>query len=137
MDVRSELFVTVPHEVSIELVEKRLARPAFRPDRVDVDLLPAIIIGAVSAATTVVVTEVTKATIKGIVAAIRRWAGKAAQGSEVTITVATQTTARATVLVSADSDRSFDELEETLFDAFTRAEPQVKITVTDEQTAQG
>jgi hypothetical protein len=129
----TELVLTCPREVSLDLIDQRLARPAIRADRVDVDLVTAIVVGAVSAGTTVVVTEVTKAAVKGVVAAIRKWLGASKTGAKVTVTLVAPSR-RIEIDLSAESPESFVELEQLALEAFTTAALQASTALTEEPT---
>jgi len=67
------LILTLPRELAETLIETGEAAPYLRESRIDPTLVSAVVVAAATAATTVIVTEFTKAIGERIAGAIRDW----------------------------------------------------------------
>jgi hypothetical protein len=72
-DVPPHLHLLVPADLGNVLIDADLGAPLIQEDRGGESLFPAIIVTAVSAATTVVVADITKQSARAIATAVRKW----------------------------------------------------------------
>jgi hypothetical protein len=73
IDTHDDVVLQLPAELAYQLMECDVVWPYLRNDRVDDELVPAVVLTADVVASTVVATELNEDTINHITAAVRGW----------------------------------------------------------------
>jgi hypothetical protein len=115
------LYLSLPRDLAAELMSDGVAAPYLRDQRIDPSLIPAVIVSAATATTTVVVTQLTKATAQRIASSLRSWIGRrSGSGGTVEFVIHTDgdvTTKSLTITAALAEEDLRRLLEQALYDS--------------------
>jgi hypothetical protein len=104
-DPSREVLLEFPSELAYELMEQDVVWPYVREERIDLELVPAVVLSVSTAVSTVVTTKLSEGVVDSITRAVRGWLKRRKEGDRPTLR-----SPKAGAMLVIDTDTTDEEI---------------------------